>query len=35
MIALAIWVAVSPLAGIVVGRLIGAGMVDRERKGKS
>lgn len=34
MTAVAVWIACSPLVGAVIGRFIGAGMVDRARKGK-
>jgi hypothetical protein len=33
--AVVLWIALSPVIGCVVGRLIGAGMVDRARKGRT
>jgi hypothetical protein len=34
MTALAVWIALSPVIGAVVGRCIGAGMVDRARRAR-
>jgi hypothetical protein len=35
MSALALWIALSPVIGCFIGRCIGAGMVDRARKGRT
>jgi len=35
MTALVLWIALSPVLGCVIGQIIGAGMVDRARKGRT